>query len=218
MKEFIYRIFLEFYWRVYNLKHKTKIYNRSISRRTKIGKRVMIRKNTTIGVDFSIGDYSYISGPINYVEAAHIGKHCSIARQCVIGVSGHPYHWVTTGSMIYTPEYGFIDETVHQPQKGPVIIGNDVWIGINAIISRGVTIGDGAIVGAGAVVTKDVAPYAIVGGAPAKHIKFRFDEDTINALLAMKWWDWDDVKLKQEAKYMYDIETFLKRNRVPLQP
>jgi virginiamycin A acetyltransferase len=212
MKHIIYRIFLKFFWIYYNWKNKTRIYNHNLPHRIKIGKKVMIRNKTEIGTDFSIGDYSYISGPINYIEAAHIGKYCSIARQCVIGVSGHPYHWVTTGSIIHIPYYGFIDENVTQPQKSAVVIGNDVWVGINAIISRGVSIGHGAIIAAGAVVTKDVEPYSIVGGSPAKHIKYRFSKEVIEQLLLINWWDWDESKLKIESKYMYDINTFVSRN------
>ncbi|PSK94456.1 hypothetical protein B0I18_101612 [Taibaiella chishuiensis] len=214
IKTLIYKVYLEIYWRLYNLKHNTRIYNHQIPKNIKIGKKVMIRSNTTIGSDFSIGDYSHISGPINYIEAAHIGKHCSIARQCVIGVSGHPYDWATTCPIIHIPYYGFIDENVHQPQKDAVVVGHDVWVGINAIISRGVKIGNGAVIAAGAVVTKDVEPYAIVGGTPAKLIKYRFRKEIIDALQKMQWWDWDDAKLKQEAKYMYDIEEFVRRNAV----
>ena len=79
--------------------------------------------------------------------------------------------------------------------KGDIIIGNDVWIGFEAVILAGVTIGDGAIIGARAVVTKDVPPYTIVGGIPAKPIKKRFDEDVISDLLRVKWWDWSNEKI-----------------------
>lgn len=81
--------------------------------------------------------------------------------------------------------------------KGDIIIGNDVWIGYEAVILSGVTIGDGAIIGARAVVTRDVPPYTIVGGVPAKAIKKRFSEDTISSLLSLQWWDWSQEKIAE---------------------
>lgn len=95
--------------------------------------------------------------------------------------------------------------------KGPTIIGNDVLIMYNAMVLSGVTIGDGAIVGAGAVVTKDVPPYAIVAGNPAKIIKYRFSEEQIKALLKIRWWDWSDNQIKEFEEYFYDIDTFILR-------
>lgn len=172
----------------------------------------MIRKNTEIGFDVSIGDYSYISGPINYIEAARIGKFCSIARQTVIGVSDHNYNWVTTHPIIVDKRYRFISENEPEPQKAAPIIGNDVWIGINSIIQRGVEIGDGAVIAAGSIVTKNVEPYSIVGGVPAKHLKYRFTEKQIEALMKIKWWDWERERIKEESRYMYDIEMFIARN------
>ena len=88
--------------------------------------------------------------------------------------------------------------------KGDIIVGNDVWIGYEAVIMAGVTIGDGAIVGTRAVVTKNVPPYTIVGGVPAKAIRKRFSEDTIAALLAMEWWNWPEEKIKQ---HITDIQS-----------
>ena len=82
--------------------------------------------------------------------------------------------------------------------KGDIIIGNDVWIGYEAVILSGVTIGDGAIIGTRAVVTKDVPPYAIVGGVPAKTIRKRFSDDTISALLKIKWWDWPEERIRNQ--------------------
>lgn len=93
--------------------------------------------------------------------------------------------------------------------KGPTIIGNDVLIMYNAIILSGVTIGDGAIVGAGAVVAKDVPPYAIVAGNPARVIKYRFSEKQIEALLKIRWWDWSDEQIREFEEYFYDIDTFI---------
>ena len=98
--------------------------------------------------------------------------------------------------------------------KGTVVIGNDVWIGARATILSGVTVGDGAVIGAGALVAKDVPPYAIVGGVPARLIKYRFSSEIINELLEIKWWDWDSKKLTQNIDDFYlDVEEFIKKVR-----
>jgi virginiamycin A acetyltransferase len=95
--------------------------------------------------------------------------------------------------------------------KGPTIIGNDVLITYNAMVLSGVTIGDGAIIGAGAVVTKNVPPYAIVAGNPARVIRYRFSDEQIKALLKIRWWDWSDQKIKEFEEYFYDVDTFIKK-------
>ena len=177
------------------------------------GRYSILRKGVEIGPNVELGDYSYISGPRSYIEDAKIGKYCSIARQTIIGVSGHNYNWVTTSPIIASIYYDMIDKDITVPQRERPIIGNDVWIGINAIIMRGVKIGDGAVIAAGAVVTKDVAPYSIVGGNPAKHIKYRFTESTIEKLLEIKWWDWDKEKIKRNISLFYDTENFIKNLR-----
>lgn len=92
-----------------------------------------------------------------------------------------------------------------------VIIGNDVWIGANAVILPGVTIGDGAVVAAGAVVAKDVAPYEIVGGVPAKRIRYRFDEDTIEKLLEIKWWEWEHSVIEENIESLFDVNLLLQK-------
>lgn len=93
--------------------------------------------------------------------------------------------------------------------RGQIIIGNDVWIGADVIIMGGVHIGNGAVIGAGAVVAKDIPPYAIVVGNPARVIKYRFDDDTIRKLQEMKWWFWPENKIKNSIKYMGDIDKFI---------
>lgn len=95
--------------------------------------------------------------------------------------------------------------------KGPTIIGNDVLVMYNAMVLSGVKIGDGAIVGAGAVVAKDVPPYAIVVGNPARVIRYRFSEEQIKALLKIRWWDWSDQKVREFEEYFYDIDTFIEK-------
>jgi virginiamycin A acetyltransferase len=93
------------------------------------------------------------------------------------------------------------------PQKGDIIIGNDVWIGYNATIMAGVKIGDGAIIGTNATVVKDVEPYSIVGGNPAQEIKKRFSEETISKLLELKWWNWDIEKITRNIQNLTDLNT-----------
>ena len=104
----------------------------------------------------------------------------------------------------------------HPSCKGDIIIGNDVWIGAKSTIMSGVKIGHGAIVAAGAVVTKDVQPYSVVGGNPAKHIKFRFDERQIEKLLEINWWDWEESKIKEEGMLLWsaDINHFIEKYTV----
>lgn len=125
-----------------------------------------------------------------------IGKFCSIARGVTIFLGGdHRTDWVTTYPFSVTRPNIAGHITGHPRTKGDVIIGNDVWIGSNASILSGVTIGDGAVIGAHAVVAKNVPPYAIVVGNPAKIIRFRFDQETIDKLIAIAWWDWPDEKI-----------------------
>lgn len=199
------------YWIQYNLKGGS-IYLPSLSLKTKLGKKVLIRAGNEVG-ELEIGDYSYISGPRSYIEAAKIGKYCSIARQTIIGVSDHDHGWLTTSPIANCKSYGFVDADKIQLQKPAPIIGNDVWVGANAIIFRGVTIGDGAVVAAGSVVTKDVPPYAIVGGVPAKVIKMRFTDEIITELMDMKWWDWPESRVREMSQYMDDIHKFIELTR-----
>ena len=150
---------------------------------------------------YEIGEYSY-GNPIVYFESEgnlRIGKFCSIAFDSVkIFLGGnHRVDWTTTypfNKIADFPEASHI--TGHPCSKGDVVIGNDVWIGMNATILSGVTIGDGAVVAAHAVVTKDVPPYAIVAGNPARVVKMRFSDDVIKYLLELKWWDWPIEKVR----------------------
>lgn len=161
-----------------------------------------------------VGRYSYYSGWYHGhgfddcarylmtepgVDRLIIGDFCSIgsgAAFIMAGNQGHRNDWASSFPFFYMPEVphfaGAID--AFQP-AGDTVIGNDVWIGSEAIIMPGVKIGDGAVIGTRALVTRDVEPYAIVGGNPARVIRKRFDDDSIAMLLEMKWWDWDDARL-----------------------
>lgn len=149
----------------------------------------------SILIDTTLGSYTYI-GSNSIVQHANIGKFCSIGADVKIGVGIHPTQYRSTHPGFYAKDssyYGFEPEfTLNEPEYKKITIGNDVWIGTNAIILDGVNIADGAIIAAGAVVTKDVPPYGIVGGIPAKIIKYRFSAERICALLKEQWWN--DVK------------------------
>lgn len=146
-----------------------------------------------------VGKYSYV-GVNTRLVYANVGSFCSIGNDCCIGMGTHTMGNLST-SPIFTAKhngtgYSWVD-TDTANEHLPVQIGNDVWIGQRAMALGGVKIGNGAVVGAGAVVTKDVPPYAIVGGVPAKIIRYRFSEDVITKLLELKWWDMPEEKLKE---------------------
>ncbi|MGF1762536.1 CatB-related O-acetyltransferase [Aliivibrio kagoshimensis] len=138
-----------------------------------------------------------------------VGSFSSIAPHVVIVAGNHPIHFKSTSSILYSKNRGFIPESKQIPEQlSDVIIGNDVWIGSNVTILPGVNIADGSIVAAGSVVNRDVPPYAIVAGVPAKVIKYRFDSNTINQLLEEKWWNWSDEKIKEKISTMYNESDF----------
>jgi virginiamycin A acetyltransferase len=206
--KFVRRLLLRVYWIYRNFKDDLDVQYYSLSPKVHLGRKTMIRSENEV-YNISLGAYSYISGPRSFIEDALIGKYCSIARQVIIGVSNHNYNWVTTSPIITSKSYGFISTDVKEQQKAIPVIGNDVWIGMNAMVMRGVTIGDGAVVAAGSVVTKDVEPYSIVAGIPARHVRYRFTPDQIQALMKIKWWNWDEKKIKDNADLFYDIDRFI---------
>ena len=127
-----------------------------------------------------------------------IGSFCSIAEDVVIALGGeHRSEWKTTYPFSSFPDKWPSAKKVlgHPKSKGHIVIGNDVWIGYGALILSGVTIGDGAVIGAASIVTKDVEPYAIVAGNPARLIRYRFDKQTIHKLQIEKWWEWTDGEI-----------------------
>lgn len=151
-----------------------------------------------------MGAFSFFNntetGPELRIRDIEIGRYCSIAMGCAIGLTPHPTDWLSTSPTVYEPEHNEWARHFQYPlpahsdsvTKSPItIVGHDVWLGQNAMVLRGITIGTGAIVAAGAVVTKDVPPYAIVGGVPARIIRMRFDENTIKRLLSSQWWRYD---------------------------
>lgn len=148
--------------------------------------------------DLEIGAYSYMhSGELYMVSK--IGRYCSIAERVLIGVDpvGHPLDWLSTHPFQFTKKY-FLTEAplLYESEWADVEIGNDVWIGQEAVIMKGVKIGNGAIIGARSIVTRDIPDYAIAVGMPAKVIKHRFPEQTIQSLKKYPWWELSVEKLK----------------------
>ncbi|GAB2646902.1 type B chloramphenicol O-acetyltransferase [Vibrio panuliri] len=134
------------------------------------------------------------------VDKLIIGSYCSIgsgAAFIMAGNQGHRHDWATTFPFFYQDNPLFAGANDAFERAGDTIIGNDVWIGSEAMIMPGVKIGDGAVIASRALVTKDVEPYSIVASNPAKHIRYRFEQAEITMLLAMQWWNWPDELIKQ---------------------
>lgn len=162
-------------------------------------------------VDSTLGKYSYV-GYDSLIVKSIVGSYCSLAEGIIIGGAEHPMDWVSTSPVFQnvrhsgpTKRFAKID----LPTVKTTTIGNDVWIGNRAIVKQGITIGDGAVIGAGAVVTKDVEPYSIVVGCPAKHIKYRFNKDVVEELLQIKWWELPDEKLSILGRYIQVPQEFI---------
>lgn len=156
--------------------------------RAVIGRMCMIGRFSKLAYS-SLGDMSYV-GEYSVVINSEIGKFTSISWGVTIGPEEHDYTRVTNHSFLYsTKSFKLVPEKQYSPFVNECIIGNDVWIGCNSTILRGVKVGDGAVIGANSLVTKDVPPYAIVVGSPAKVLKYRFGQNIIEKLINLKWWE-----------------------------
>ena len=159
----------------------------------------------------TMGRYSYMGYDCEVINA-EIGSFCSLASGIRIGEAEHPTTWVSTSPVFQNVNNSSVRKRfakIDLPKSKRTVIGHDVWIGTNAIIKAGVNIGTGAVIASGAVVTKDVEPYAIVGGCPAKLIRYRFDDRTIEKLLNSKWWEKDNSVLERVGMYVDNPEEFL---------
>ncbi|MEY8762798.1 MULTISPECIES: chloramphenicol acetyltransferase [Clostridium] len=164
-----------------------------------------------------LGDYSY-TGQFCFLQNTEVGKFVNIAAMVRIGPTNHPMERPTLHHFTYRRKiYGFDEkddeEFFRRRESKKVYIGNDVWIGHGAIVMPDVTVGDGAVVGSGAVVTKNVEPYTIVAGVPAKVIRKRFNEDVVLKLQSIKWWNWSYEKIKENFNdFLLNIDDFVKKH------
>lgn len=192
----------------------------TVDESSSLGKYNVIFTNTSI-VDSTIGDHTFVQKN-SVVNHARIGKFCSIAGEVSVGLGRYPLERVSSHPAFYSVSQPvgrtFADRDIFQPFERTVI-GHDVWLGQGALVVDGVRIGTGAVVGAGAVVTKDVPPYAIVGGVPARILRYRFESDVIEELLHARWWNQSEEWLQlhwqslESPRALLHIMNQSKRNR-----
>jgi phosphonate metabolism protein (transferase hexapeptide repeat family) len=173
--------------------------NATLGRFTEIGERVSF-------ADSELGDYSYIDRHVQTIYA-RIGKFSAIAANASINALAHPIERVSQHKITYRPNEYFLGKKVDAEFRewrmaNRVEIGHDVWVGHGAVVMPGVRVGHGAAIGASAVVTKNVAPYAIVAGVPAKFLRWRFEPRISARIIALSWWDWDHDRLAEAADDM----------------
>ena len=201
--KFFYGVFLLFKTKgriiCFNISNRTKVGNNTVIKRgsclcddVEVGSYSEILRNVILNKSVKVGDYTSINNN-TIIECGSIGNFCSIGVDCIIGAGKHAINYITTSQLLYGDRYNGYD--------APPIIGNDVWIGSRSIIMQGVNVADGSIIGAGAVVTKDVPPYAIVGGVPAHIIKYRFSPNMIDRLLNQRLW----CNYKDNWNYIQDL-------------
>lgn len=166
--------------------------------------------------EVKLNNFTYVANDTNILKTT-IGKFCSIGPNCKIGLGKHPVkEFVSTHPIFFSTlkqtQISFVDKNYFN-EFDTITIGNDVWIGANVIVLDGVNISDGAIIAAGSVVTNDVLPYAIVGGVPARLIRYRFGKEDIAQLLKLKWWDLEIDYLRQNFKIFHNIKDYLNATR-----
>jgi acetyltransferase-like isoleucine patch superfamily enzyme len=213
MKEVIKNIIIKFFYPF--IYKKSFIYSWVGIKNKNIELPIMIGKNTIIYNDVKIGKYTSVRNNV-FIDGntISIGRYCSIANDVSIGVGNHPIERISTSDCFYYPKWGInLNDMRDGFNNKKTVIGNDVWIGTKVVVLSGIKIGTGAIIGAGSIVTKDIPDYAIVVGVPAKIIKFRFDNDVIQELLNLKWWELDENFLMKawELSNIKDSINYIKK-------
>ncbi|HWC28460.1 MAG TPA: DapH/DapD/GlmU-related protein [Dehalococcoidia bacterium] len=190
------------------------IHETSRIHRSEIGPWAWIGPNCSIS-ESTFGDYSYTAGDVSIIYS-EVGKFCSIASHVRLNPGNHPMERVTQHHMTYRrAQYGFGDTNDEAffdwRRAAKVTIGHDVWLGHGVIVLPGVSVGTGAVVGAGAVVTRDVEPYTIAVGVPAKPLRPRFHPHVVEKLQRIAWWDWPRELLEERLDELCDLPSFLER-------
>jgi len=198
------------------LEEEPSIETSEVDKNVQVGKRTIIHKSIVSGKNISIGNNTSIAYQTLILNQSEnnltIGNFCSIAPYCCIYGHNHNHQTLTT---YYARQRIFKEDAgIDAISKGDTIIGNDVWIGTQSVVVSGIKIGDGAVVAAHSTVTSDIPPYAIVGGSPAKIIKYRFSDDIIKKLLEIQWWHWDIEKIKRNKHLFYGDLTLEKLNNI----
>lgn len=188
------------------------ISERALVSECSLGKFTEIAEEVKI-TESSLGDYSYVMERCEIIYS-NIGKFVNIASDVRINPGNHPMEWVSQHHFLYRAEkYGFQEQSSEDffdwRRYQRVTMGHDVWVGHRAILMPGIRIGNGAVIGAGSLVTKDVAPYTIVAGAPAVKVRKRFPEHIWQAVEEVCWWDWDHATLKERLPDFRDLRRFL---------
>lgn len=199
-----------------DLADRIQLFRKKIKRRFSSSSTEIIGTKDLLDSRYQIGDHTY--GKPRVVDlgekvSLQIGKYCSISTQVVIFLgSEHRTDWVSTYPF---PTLWQSAKSIlgHPYSKGDVVIGNDVWIGYHVTILSGVTIGDGAVIGAGSVVSRNIPAYAVAVGNPAQIVRYRFEKETIQKLLKIKWWDWPDEKVRENIHLICSdaIDEFIKK-------